>query len=73
MVQKQIKDVLGEDITFFNGAPNLANHLKEVLKEENLLEDNQGTIEFIDSQNSEKKKERFYQYLKEKYCSRSLM
>ena len=50
---------------FFNGAPNLAKHLKEILKEKNLLEENEGNIEFVDSQNSEEKKEIFYKYLKE--------
>lgn len=50
---------------FFNGAPNLAKHLKEILKCENLAKKEKGTIEFIDSQNSEKKKERFYEILKE--------
>lgn len=43
----------------------MAKHLKEVLKEKNLLEENEGKIEFCDSQNSEKKRERFYNYLKE--------
>lgn len=52
---------------FFNGAPNLAKHLQEVLEEEKLLGENGGIVEFIDSQNSEKKKERFYNYLKEVY------
>ena len=50
---------------FFNGAPNLAEHLKEILKEKNLLEENEGNIEFVDSQNLEEKEERFYKYLKE--------
>lgn len=64
-MQEEIKEVLGEDILFFNGAPNLAKHLKEVLEENNLLGKNEGKIEFLDSQNSKKKEKRFYQYLKE--------
>lgn len=66
MVQNYIKEVLGENIIFFYGAPNLAKHLREVLKEKKLLDKNEGKIEFLDSQNSENKKERFYSYLKEK-------
>ena len=65
LVQKEIKEILGEDILFFNGAPNLAKHLKEVLEENNLLGKNEGKIKFLDSQNSKEKEERFYKYLKE--------
>ena len=36
LIQKEIKNVLG-DVTFFNGAQSLAKHLKEVLKENSLL------------------------------------
>ncbi len=59
LVENEIKNVLGEEVKIFNGAPNLAKHLKEVLQEQNLLEKNEGKIEFIDSQNLEVKKERF--------------
>ena len=45
----------------------MANHLKEILKEKELLEINEGKVEFIDSQNSEDKKERFYEILEEVY------
>ena len=58
IIQNEIKEILG-DVTFFNGAPNLAKHLKEVLSEKKLLEKNNGDIEFIDSQNLKIKKERF--------------
>ena len=64
-MQKEIKEILGDDILFFNGAPNLAKHLKEVLEENNLLGKNEGKIKFLDSQNSKEKEERFYKYLKE--------
>ena len=64
-MQKEIKEILGEDILFFNGAPNLAKHLKEVLEENNLLGKNEGKIKFLDSQNSKEKEERFFKYLKE--------
>lgn len=65
LVQNEIKENLGEDIVFFNGAPNLAKYLKEVLKEKNLIENSEGKIEFLDSQYSQNKRERFYNYLKE--------
>lgn len=49
----------------FNGALNLAKHLKDVLDKNNMLEENQGTIEFMDSKNSKEKEKRFYKYLRE--------
>ncbi len=64
LIQNEIRQVLGENIEFFNGAPNLAIHLKYILKEKNMLCKNEGTINFIDSQNSKVKEERFYRYLK---------
>ena len=65
LIQEQIKQVLG-DVQFFNGAPNLAKHLEDVLIENNLKSNLKinGKIDFIDSSNSEYKKERFYKYLK---------
>ena len=63
IIQDEIKHVLGENVDFFNGAPNLAIHLKEVLKEKGLLAENKGSIEFIDSQNLGIKKERFFELL----------
>lgn len=63
---QEIRDILGENIQFFNGAPKLAKHLYEVLEENNLLENNSGRIEFYDSKNSEKKKERFFNIIKNK-------
>lgn len=64
LVQKEIAEVLGQ-VQFFNGAPNLAKHLKDILKRKNLLqEEGQGTIEFKDSQGLEEKKERFFRILK---------
>lgn len=65
MIKEEIKLVLGDEITFFNGAPNLAKYLREVLEENNLKEIQEGTVEFIDSNNSKNKKERFYRILKE--------
>ena len=51
---------MGDEVKFFNGAPNLAKHLKDVLEEKSLKENQEGKIEFIDSKNSESKKNRFY-------------
>ena len=64
MIVQEIRDILGENIQFFNGAPRLAKHLYEVLEEKDLLENNNGYIEFYDSKNSEKKKERFFNIIK---------
>ena len=50
----------------FNGAPNLAKHLKNVLEEKDLLNYNgEGKVEFEDSQGIDKKRERFFEILKE--------
>ena len=67
LIENQIKEVLGE-VKFFNGAPNLALHLKEALQENDLINKSQiyGNIEFIDSSNSEYKKERFFNIIKNK-------
>ena len=71
LVQDEINEVLGGNIKFFNGAKRLAIHLKEVLKEKNLLQNEsldsfnpEKQIEFIDSQNSLKKEERFFEIIK---------
>ncbi len=64
LIQKQIQEVLGQ-VQFFNGAPQLAKHLKNVLKKKNLLNQGEGDIEFEDSQNLEINKKRFYEILNE--------
>lgn len=56
---QEIREILGENIQFFNGAPRLAKHLYEVLEENDLLENNNGYIEFYDSKNSEKERKIF--------------
>ena len=63
LIQKEIQEVLGQ-VQFFNGAPNLAKHLKDVLEEKSLLNHGEGKIEFEDSQGLEQKKERFFEILK---------
>ena len=64
LIQDEIQEVLGE-VTFFNGAPYLAKHLQEVLEKKDLIHNNneKGTIQFIDSSNSEQKKKRFFEIL----------
>ena len=64
LIQEQIAQVLG-NVKFFNGAPNLAKHLKDMLQENNLISDSQskGKVDFIDSSNSEYKRERFMRHL----------
>lgn len=65
LIENEIRDVLG-DVTFFNGAPNLAKHLKDILIEKDLLNSINGEIEFIDSQNLKEKEIRFYNILNER-------
>ena len=67
LVQKEIGQVLGKNVRFFNGANRLAVHLKDVLEEKNLISEKQeqGKIEFIDSLAKKEKEERFYKFLEE--------
>lgn len=71
LIQKEIGQVLGNNINFFNGANKLAIHLKEVLSEQNLINASSQTssqnrkVEFIDSLGKKEKQERFYEILKE--------
>ena len=63
LIQEEIQETLGK-VTFFNGAPNLANHLKNVLEQKNLLNNSgSGKVKFKDSQDSEEKRKRFFIYL----------
>ena len=70
LVQEQINEVLGGNIQFFNGAGRLAVHLKDVLNENELLNEEisikncKNKIEFIDSQNLPEKEQRFFECLK---------
>lgn len=63
IIQNQIKEILG-DVTFFNGASNLARHLSDVLIEKN-IKNNKGefSIEFIDTNNLKNKETRFFEIL----------
>lgn len=65
LAQKEIQDILGQ-VKFFNGAPYLAKHLKNVLEEKDLINTNcpESIIQFIDSSNDEQKEKRFFEILK---------
>ena len=63
LIQKEIEEILGK-VTFFNGAPNLAKHLKEVLEENKMLDQGNGSIKFKDSKVIKEKEERFFELLK---------
>lgn len=65
LIQQEIEKVLGK-VKFFNGAPNLAKHLKNVLEEKSLLNEGDGNVEFEDSQKSQEKKIRFFEILRKK-------
>ena len=64
LIKDEIKEVIGQ-VTFFNGAPNLANYLKDTLKQKNLLNSTHGKIIFEDSQGLEEKEKRFFRILNE--------
>ena len=63
LIENEIKSIIG-NVKFFNGAERMAVHLKNILENKDMLEYNEGKIEFIDSQNIEQKKERFLKILK---------
>ena len=65
LIQDLIQEVLG-NINFFDGAPYLAKHLKEVLVENDLISENtsRGNIFFVDSSKDVQKQERFFKIIK---------
>ena len=69
LIQKEIGQVLGNNITFFNGANRLAVHLKDVLLEKDLISksNERGKIDFIDSSEKQEKEKRFYKFLRGKF------
>lgn len=65
LVQEEIEKILGGQVQFFNGAPNLAQHLKEILEEKDLInEKGEGKVAFEDSQGLDEKEKRFFEILK---------
>lgn len=63
LIQNEIAEILGQ-VKFFNGAPNLAKHLKEVLIQKDLLNEKEGIVEFEDSAKVKEKEIRFFEILK---------
>ena len=63
LIKGEISQSLG-NVTFFDGAKRLANHLKDILIEEKLENTGNGKVHFIDSQGSKSKEERFFKILK---------
>ena len=69
LIKREIGQVLGDNIEFFNRANRLAVHLKNVLQEKDLLNKSleKGKVEFIDSSLEQekrmKKEKRFYKLL----------
>ena len=64
IIQNLIEEVLGQ-VRFYNGAPYLAKHLKDVLLNNNLINANslRGNIQFIDSGNNVQKEKRFLEII----------
>ena len=72
LIQDEISKVVG-DVRFFNGAPSLAKHLKNVLEQNDLISESTEPlkIEFIDSSNLEEKKKRFFNLIETTYTHKS--
>ena len=65
LIQNLIEEVLGQ-VRFYNGAPYLARHLKDVLLDNNLISTSTlgGNIQFIDSGNNAQKEARFFKIIR---------
>lgn len=63
LIKNEIRNVLGE-VEFFDGAPNTAKHLKDILEKNKMLENNKGEIIFIDSSHDKEKEKRFFEIIK---------
>ncbi len=63
LMKEEIKNILG-DITFYDGGKGVAQRLKTLLEEKNLLSNHGGSIRFYDSANRKDKESRFYELLK---------
>lgn len=64
LVKNYIKDILG-NVRFFEGSARLARYLKDIIETNESMFSNNSSIEFIDSQSSDRNKKRFYQLLKQ--------
>lgn len=65
LIKKEMMQVLGNNVKFFNGSNRLAIHLKNVLEENKLISKTKekGKVEFIDSSISKEKEKRFFEFL----------
>ena len=63
LIKAQIKNILGSNIKIFDGAPGLAKHLQNIIKNIGYTSSNNLNIDFFDSSLSLIKKERFFNYL----------
>ena len=67
LVEEEIKNTLGDNIAFFDGASGLAKHFSEILDEYDLKRTSKGgSVYFVDTSNKKAiKEERFYKFLNE--------
>jgi len=63
LIKEEIKEVLG-DVIFFDGAPQLAKHLKNILEKAGNKKEIEKGVQFIDTRGLEEKEKRFYNLLK---------
>lgn len=62
LIKNNIKRVLG-NVEFYDGSKGVSKRVRDVLEKNNLLENNNGKIQFIDSSNDIKKENRFFDIL----------
>ncbi len=65
LIKEEIREVLG-NVKFFDGSMGIAKRLQEVIKEHHIQE-SESKVEFIDSSNSEVKKNRFWALLSKEF------
>ena len=69
LIEKEIKNILGRNVRIFNGAKNVAIHLKDVLEKDGLINniEKKGKIEFLDTsleiEKRKNKKKRFFELI----------
>lgn len=63
LIKDEIKSILG-DVIFYDGGMGIALRLKNILEENEIPFNNNGSIKFYDSSNNQEKEIRFYEMLK---------
>ncbi|MBQ1495883.1 MAG: glutamate racemase [Bacilli bacterium] len=63
LIKDEIKKVIN-NANFYDGSLGVAKHTKEILEKNNLIENREGKILFIDSSNNKNKEELFYKILR---------